>query len=148
MKSIRRTVTGVAAGALLAGGMVAFTAPSASANIEQCTSGHACAWGENTYTGCFTDFTVSNSVMGDWEACSRSGITANNGANSVKNYISGRNVTWYEETNYNGVGIRFQSQQSGANYQDPKLSNGGGTGVGGNVAGQNWQDRISSVRVS
>lgn len=118
------------------------TAGIASASISQCSSGNACLWGENSYSGCFYQSSVDRTSLGNWQASCSTGVSANNGANSVANRGNSCNVGFYDGTSYTGAYIRFDRPVSGGTYQDPDLSNGGGSG-GSTTA--NWDNRISSL---
>lgn len=138
MRTITKVFTGVAAAAV-----TSFIAiPGAHADLSQCANGYACMWGENSYSGCHYKNSIDTGLLPTWATCPSS--SANDGANSVRNQGNNCNVVFFEHGNYGGVGILFNRVIDGFNYQDPMLSNGGGIGFGGNVAGQNWQDRISS----
>jgi hypothetical protein len=138
--SLKSLVAVGAATALASAGLVLVPA-TAQASISQCTPGNACLWGENNYSGCFVQYSSDKNSFGSWATC---GASANNGANSVKNYGRSCNVVFFDATGRTGPGIRFDKTTQG-NYQDPKLSNGGGVGYGGNTARQNWENRISSL---
>lgn len=115
--------------------------PSSAAN-SQCPTGAACIWGGNDYTGCFFDRQISGKVT-YWESCSGSRISATNGANSAKNEGTSCDARFYDWSDQTGKYIQFNRMSSGASYQDPYLANGGGLG---SYNGENWQNRISSIR--
>lgn len=139
---MRRTIR-LGLGMVLVAATAFFGTPPAQASIGQCADLYACLWGENSYSGCFVRYINDTASFGNWATC---GSSANNGANSVRNQDLFCNVVFFENTSYGGAGILFNNVSDGFNYQDPTLSNGGGVGYGGNYAGQNWQDRISSLR--
>ncbi|MFI5937256.1 peptidase inhibitor family I36 protein [Actinoplanes sp. NPDC051494] len=126
----------------IAGSLVA-TAP-AEAALSECSPGQVCLWGENDYSGCFRGMTNTgydyNTIV--WSTCTTYSI--NNGANSVRNYGNSCAVALFDGAQHTGPAILFNRVADNYNYQDPKLSNGGGVGFNGAYAGQNWQDRISS----
>jgi hypothetical protein len=124
-------------------GMSIGLAPVANASTSQCTSGNACMWGENDYTGCFVQYTNNTAGFGNWATCA---ANANDGANSVRNSGNYSSAVFWADSGYTGSAIMFNRVGLGYNYQDPNLSNGGGvtySGAGANT--ENWQDRISSL---
>ncbi|GAB3083032.1 hypothetical protein GCM10027186_47790 [Micromonospora schwarzwaldensis] len=127
--------------ALLGGTAIAFEAP-AYATESQCGSTSVCLWGEDDYSGCFRG--MSTTKVDDYATIRwASPCTAriDNGANSVKNEGTSCSVRLYDGVNQSGSFILFNRELDGANFRDPYLANGGGTG---SSSGQNWQDRISS----
>lgn len=120
-------------------------AASASASASWCSTGYACMWGENQYTGCFKQFFNSATSLGNWTTCP--GVTANNGANSVRvETVNCDRVRYHEDVSYGGAALEFNRIGLGYNYQDPNLGNGGGVLVGSSGS-SNWNNRISSVRM-
>lgn len=122
------------------------TPGTAFASVSQCKSGNVCLWGENTYSGCFAQYSGNQPdyTKLTWQQTCRIGVRINDGANSVKNHGTRCSVALFQNIHYTGPAILFNSQAQGYNYEDPKLGNGGGTGYNGHYNGQNWQDRISS----
>lgn len=129
-------------GVLSAAG-IAFAPVAAQASIAQCSTGYACLWGENDYSGCFYQSAVDRDGLPTWATCT--GANANNGANSVRNEGQSCNVVFFDQTGRVGPGILFNRVADGYNFQDPYLGNGGGVGFNGGVATQNWNNRISSL---
>ncbi|MGL5865343.1 MAG: peptidase inhibitor family I36 protein [Dermatophilaceae bacterium] len=125
-----------AAGLLLLGPAVA------SASISQCDSGNACLWGEDSYSGCFYQSSSDRNSFGFWQETCTTGVSANNGANSVANRGVNCNVLFFDGTNRTGSSIRFDRPSTGGTTQDPDLDNGGGSG--GSTT-SNWENRISSL---
>jgi hypothetical protein len=136
-----RTIKRMAAGIAVAASLLLLGTTEANAALSQCSAGYACIWGENSYTGCFYQRSTSGPV-GDWATCA--GVSSINGANSLKANGNTCNTDYYDLTNQTGPYIRFLRAGLGSNFQDPTLSNGGGSSTG--YEGQNWQDRIGSLK--
>lgn len=142
-----RILSALMTGSLVAGALaipLAIASPAA-ASKSQCKAGRACMWGSDKYKGCFSEYQKDRNSFNYWQHTCASHVHAGNGANSVRNEGQRCNVVFFDKRGRTGVGIRFENVKSGANYEDPHLKNGGGIGVGGNVAHQNWQNRISSL---
>lgn len=143
MRGARHEIQEVRFGVGSAVGFGLLGAPVASATVGQCDSGYACLWGQDSYSGCFVQVYDDTRVLGNWtESCS-TGVSARNGANSVRNEFNTCDAYFFSSTYFGGNHIRFDRLIDGYNYTDPDLGNGGGVGT---TQYNNWEDTIESVR--
>lgn len=137
---MKRSIVGGAATAALALVAVLGGAASAQADGSQCTSTRACVWGNNDYGGVFRGMTLSDQYYTQ-TAWADGSLNLNDRVSSVKSYGASCRVLFYSDEQYGGENIYFLRVADGSNYEDPMLSNGGGTG---SAASENWDNRISS----
>lgn len=129
--------------ALLGAGVLATIAANpANAGTNQCWNGAACVWKNSSYTGLFRGMTTSsmNYPITPW---SDGTYSLGDEVSSVRSQGNSCRLRFVRNINQdpNDQYIYFNRVADGYNYQDPYLSNGGGSGP---WSGQNWNDRISS----
>lgn len=121
-------------------------AAPAQAGTEQCFNGAACVWKDNTYSGRWRGM-VNN--MNDYYTVIWSDHVPygnnyiNQDVSSVRNQGVSCDVRFHEGADGSGGHIYSKRVVDGVNYQDPYLTNGGGTGT---ASSQNWDNRIRSHR--
>jgi hypothetical protein len=141
---MNRSIVGGVATTMLA--LVAVFGGAASAQADDCTSTHACVWQNSDYN---TGWYLGNGFRAMTQSDQYYTLTTwsdvagnlNDAVSSVKSYGGSCRLRFFTDEKYAGSSIYFNRVADGSNYEDPLLSNGGGTGT---ASGQNWDDRISS----
>lgn len=114
---------------------------TANAGITQCQNGQACVWRDGSYSGKFRGMTLG--------ANNYTGITWSDGslsvaqASSVRNQGNNCDIRFYKGINQTGDNMYFDRVVEGFNYQDPNLTNGGGSALGRNYT-SNFDNSIRS----
>lgn len=119
------------------------SAAPASADLNDCASGQGCLWANNSYTSAYyrTYDKVDNYDNKNWEIPSRTNV--GNNASSSAGYGNTCNASFYANTYQSGHNFNYYRPSIGGVIRDPNHSNGAGWGP---YAGENWDNRISSLR--
>ena len=144
---MNRSIVGGVATTMLA--LVAVFGGAASAQADDgsdCTRTRVCVWEnqdywENMNGSGFRGMTQSDQYYSETSWSDNSAPNINDKVSSVKSYGASCRVRFFTDEKYGGSSIYFKRVADGYNYEDPMLSDGGGTG---SASGQNWDDRISS----
>ncbi|WP_255432498.1 peptidase inhibitor family I36 protein [Cellulomonas sp. SLBN-39] len=108
-------------------------APAAQA---VCDAGHMCIYVNNDYSGTMRGFSNSKLSWGGFGLDDKASSASANGTSCSKSY-------YYDNRDWTGDYFYLNSYTiTGANYQDPNLSNGAGYGT---WATNNANDKISSA---